>query len=102
DKGKTPIDPAVAPRVARVADAEIDLVLSSTTLPFSAGNQQDPNMNDGTHYKRVGLVPVPMHYAATIAIDGSGALVGGMWMGDGPDDAVVVTDKPALENGMLS
>src|SRR5205823_2128605 len=79
DKGKTPIDPAVAPRVARVADAEIDLVLSSTTLPFSAGNQQDPNMNDGTHYKRVGLVPVPMHYAATIAIDGSGALVGGMW-----------------------
>ncbi len=105
DPEKTPIDPSVRARVARVADATIDLVLSSTTLPLSAGDVQDPEMNDATYYKRVGLVPVPMHYTATIAIDASGDLVGGMWTGhpaDGPDDVLIASGGPALEGEMLS
>jgi hypothetical protein len=105
DPASTPIDPSVRARVAHVADAAIDLVLSSTTLPLSAGNVQDPEMNDATVYKRVGLVPVPMHYTATIAIDASGDLVGGMWTGhpaDGPDDVLIASGGPALEGEMLS
>jgi inner membrane protein len=105
DPGNTAIDPSVRARVARVADATIDLVLSSTTLPLSAGNVQDPENNDPTVYKRVGLVPVPMHYTATIAIDAAGELVGGMWTGhpaDGPDDVLIATGGPALRGEMLS
>jgi len=104
DPGTTPIDPSVRARVARVADTEIDLVLSSTTLPLSAGNVQDPESNDTTYYKRVGLVPVPMHYTATIAIDAAGELVGGMWTGhpaDGPDDVLIASGGPALHGEMV-
>jgi len=105
DPGNTPIDPSVRARVAHVADATIDLVLSSTTLPLSAGNVQDPESNDPTYYKHVGLVPVPMHYTATIAIDAAGELVGGMWTGhpaDGPDDVLIASGGPALKGEMLS
>jgi inner membrane protein len=97
------IDPALRARVARVADAEIDLVLSSTTLPLSAGNRQDPQINDATYYQRVGLVPVPMHYTALIALDATNDLVGGMWTGqDGPDDVLIASGGPALKGEMLS
>jgi hypothetical protein len=105
DKGTTPIDPAIASRVTRVVDASIDLVLSSTTLPLSAGDHRDATSSDPTTYLRVGLVPVPMHYTATLALDAAGELVGGMWTGhpaDGPDDLLIVTSGPALEGDMLS
>lgn len=105
DPQDTPIDPSVRARVAHVAGAEIDLVLSSTTLPLGAGNVQDPTMNDATYYKRVGLVPVPMHYTATIGLDATGDLVGGMWTGnpaDGPDDVLIASGGPALTGEMLS
>jgi inner membrane protein len=104
DPSDTPIDPSVRARVATVVDAEIDLVLSSTTLPFSAANQQDPTSNDATVYKRVGLVPVPMHYTATIALGATGDLVGGMWTGhpaEGPDDALIASG-PGLKGEMLA
>ena len=102
EPGGTPIEPSVHARVARVADAEIDLVLSSTTLPLSAGNVAT---DDPTVYKHVGLVPVPIHYTATIALDAAGDLVGGMWTGnpaDGPDDVLIASGGPALKGEMLS
>lgn len=100
--GRTPVDPAFASRVARVVDAEIEMTLSSTTLPSS---RADVKTNDPTRYQRVGLVPVVMKYTATLALDSNGEIVGGMWTGDpadGPDDLLVGTDDPALEGDRLA
>lgn len=100
--GRERIDPALAPRVRSLVDVAMDLTLSSTVLPYERADIVASA--DGTHYARVGVVPVPMHYAATLALDESGALVGGVWTGDppdGPDDVYLVGDPALLPNGNL-
>jgi inner membrane protein len=74
----------------------IDLVLSSTTLAYSRANVLDPSDPSGSTYRHVGVVPVPMSYEGTLALDPQGELIGGTWKGDGPDNAVVISQAPAL------
>lgn len=77
----------------------IDLVLSSTTLAYSRANVLDPSDPSGSTYRRVGLVPVERSYEGTLALGPDGALVGGKWKGDGPDNVVVISPTPALGPG---
>ena len=100
--GREPIDPALAGRVRSLVDVTIDLTLSSTVLPYARGNVVASA--DGTRYARVGVVPVPMHYAATLAVGDDGELVGGVWTGDppdGPDDIWIASGPKLLPNGHL-
>ena len=97
-----PVDPALAPRVASLIDVDIELTLSSTTLAYARANVLDPASPDGTRYKKVGVVPVVMKYAATLALDAASELVGGRWTGDpadGPDDVLIVRGGPTLTKG---
>lgn len=104
--GKTRVAVALASRVHSVVDVDIELTLSSTTLSMSCGDVLDPSSHDGTRYAHVGVVPVVTRYRAIVALDTQGELVGGMWTGDpadGPDDILIASGGPKLENGeMLS
>ena len=85
-------------KIASLVDVAIELDLSSTTLPYAAANVL-ASRGDPTRYRRVGLVPVVKKYEATLALDGSGELIGGRWRGnpaDGPDDILVVGGGPTL------
>ena len=93
------MDSALAGKVASLVDVDIELTLSSTTLPYARGNQIDPAFPDGTHYLRVGLAPVVMKYSATLALDDATELIGGEWTGDpadGPDDMFMISGGPLL------
>jgi len=86
--GATPIEPELADRATTIVGVTIDLTLSSTTLSYSKVERAG---------ERVGLVPVRMHYTATLALDADQELVGGMWTGnDAPDDVLVVGAEPEL------
>lgn len=96
------IEPALVGQIASLVEIDLELVLSSTTLPYAPANVVDPAFADGTHYLRVGLRPVVMHYRATLALGADGALIGGRWDGDpaeGPDVIAVVSGGPALLSG---
>jgi inner membrane protein len=97
------IDASLAPRVKSLVPVDIELTLSSTTLAMARANVA--LAHDATRYARVGLVPVVMHYTATLALAEDTSLVGGVWTGnppDGPDDILLVATKPALtESGTL-
>ena len=95
---ETPASPALAGKIASLVDVAIELDLSSTTLPYAPANVLASG-GDPTRYRRVGLVSVVKKYEATLALDGSGELVGGRWRGDpadGPDDILVVGGGPTL------
>ncbi len=98
-----PVSPPPIPSATQLVDAEIELTLSSTTLPIARADV--PESGDSTRYKRVGLVPVVMHYSAVLALAADGSLVGGKWTGDpadGPDDVLIVSAKPIVKpNGGL-
>jgi len=94
---ETPASPALAGKIASLVDVEIDVVLSSTTLPYARANVQEPG--DATRYRRVGLVPVAERYEATLALDADTKLIGGRWTGDtgdGPDDVLIVAGGPTV------
>ncbi len=105
-KDDTPADAALAPRIAALVDVTMDLTLSSTTLPYARANVLDPASADGSRYQRVGLVAVPVHYQATLALDGASEIIGGRWTGDpanGPDDILIPSGGPRLtEHDTLS
>jgi inner membrane protein len=86
--------------VTSLVETKIDLVLSSTTLSYARANVRE----DDSHYARVGVVPVPFSYSATLAV-ADGELVGGRWTGnppDGPDNVVIIEGGPAVDDaGML-
>lgn len=90
------VEPELSGRARAFVDVAVDLVLSSTTLPYARLAREG---------ERVGLVPVRKRYAATLALGEDGALVGGAWTGDpvdGPDDVLFVGEEPALVGrGML-
>lgn len=95
------VDPALEGKIAKLVDVDIELTLSSTTLAMARANVRDPS--DATRYARVGLVPVVMRYAATLALAEDGSLIGGVWTGeppafekDGPDDILLVATSPSL------
>jgi hypothetical protein len=99
------MDAGVAARAVSLVDVDIELTLSSTTLPYARANVLDPAGADGTRYERVGLVPVVMKYSATLALDASTELVGGVWTGeppDGPDDVLIVSGGPVLVGDRLA
>ena len=101
---RTPASPALAGRTASLVDVDMDVVLSSTTLAYARADVL-ASPSDVTRYRRVGLVPVEKKYEATLALDRSGELVGGRWIGsspDGPDDILIVGGGPTLtESGDL-
>ncbi len=91
-------------RVTSLTDVRFDLTLSSTTLADAEADVLDPTSADGTRYQKVGLHPVQMHFFATLALDGAGALVGGVWTSDpaeGPDDVLTPSGGPALVDGKI-
>jgi inner membrane protein len=97
--------PTLAPPTTALVDVEIELTLSSTTLSYARANVLDPASSDGTRYERVGLVPVVMKYAATLALDDATELIGGKWTGDppdGPDDVLIVSGGPVLAGDKLA
>lgn len=100
------VDPAMRDRVRSFVDVAIELVLSSTTVSYPKANRPDEKDESGTRYRRVGLVPVVMKFAATIGLDAGGELVAGRWTGDpadGPDTVYVVDGSPRLVgDGMLA
>jgi inner membrane protein len=102
----TPIDPSLAARVVSLVDVAIDMTLSSTTLRYARADVLDRSAEDGSRYQRVGLVPVVVHYTATLALDSESELIGGRWTGepaDGPDNVFIVSGGPALlEGGKLA
>jgi hypothetical protein len=103
--GHEPLDATVAAHVATLVDVDIELTLSSTTLPYARANVLDSKSPDGTRYERVGLVPVVMKYSATLALDADTELIGGMWTGDpaeGPDDVLIVSGDPVLVGDKLA
>lgn len=96
------IAPSLAPRVRALVDVSIDLTLSSTVLPYARADVVESP--DGTHYARVGVVPVPMHYTATLALGEGDEIIGGVWTGDppdGPDDVYLAGEPALLPNGNL-
>jgi hypothetical protein len=96
----TPMAPALVGRVVTVVDVAIDLTMSATTLAYARANVIDPADPTGTRYMRVGVVPVPFAYTATLALDKDGELVGGRWTGnppDGPDNVVIIEGGPSLD-----
>lgn len=98
------IEPELAPKVASLVDVDLDLSLSSTVLRYAVANRLDPKATDGTRYRRVGVVPVVMHYHATLALDSKSELVGGRWTGDpadGPDNIYLLGVPKLLPNGHL-
>ncbi|MGH7286156.1 MAG: metal-dependent hydrolase [Polyangiaceae bacterium] len=102
--GKIEIDPSLAPHLRSVVDVDIVLTLSSTVLSYAPANRIDRNFPDGTHYEKVGVVPVIAPYHATLALDDQSNLIGGVWRGDpadGPDDMFFTGTEPLIEDGKL-
>ena len=91
---------ALAGKAESLVDVRIELVLSSTTLPYRRANVFDPSGKDASRYARVGLVAVTMAYTAELALDHDGELIGGRYTGDpadGPDAILLSTAGPKLE-----
>lgn len=100
-----PIDPALRPRARSFVDLGIDLTLSSTTLTYRDVDHIDPAVPDGTAYRKVGVVPVRMHFTATLVLGDDSEILGGRWTGTPADgiDVVVEVDGPpkVLPSGRL-
>lgn len=100
-----PIDAALRPKVRSFVDVTIDLTLSSTTLTYRDVDHLDPAVPDGTAYRKVGVVPVRMHFSATLALGEGSELLGGRWTGTPANgiDVVMDVDGPpkVLPNGRL-
>lgn len=99
---KTPLAPALVGKVSQLADIELLFELSSTTLSNAPANVSD---GDESRYRKVGFRAVPFRWTATLAMDSSGALIGGRWTGDpanGPGRVAFLKDGPLLtEAGMI-
>ncbi|RKH67085.1 metal-dependent hydrolase [Corallococcus aberystwythensis] len=94
-----PLEPGLAPRVAKLADVDIELRFSTTLLPVSATDVVDPKWAEGSGYAKVGARTLVQHYPMTLALDGSGEIIGGRYTGDpadGPDQLGVTSAMPAL------
>jgi inner membrane protein len=97
--GAAPVSSALAGKVAELVDVDVTMTLSSTTQGYAVANVTDPAYPEGTAYRRVGVVPVVVRYAATLALDADSTLVGGRWTGappDGPDSILVARGGPRL------
>jgi inner membrane protein len=93
------LDPSFAGQVKSLADVQIDLTLSSTTLPYAPANRIDPEAADGSRYLRVGLHPVRFSYTATLALGPDTQVLGGRWNGEPqeePDSVAFVGPEPLL------
>ncbi len=88
----------LADRVEALADVDVHLEVSATTLPLAAG---DVPTADPTRYARTGLRPVPFDWPATLALDDAGTIIGGAWKNDGPDEVTFILGGPATDGGML-
>ena len=96
--GATPLDAALAGRVASVVDVRVTLELASTTLPLAAADELAPG-GDGTRYQRVGVRGVTRGWSATLALGPGGEVLGGRWIDeppDGPDNLAFVGSGPLL------
>ncbi len=97
--GDAQVSPALAGRVHALVDVDVTMTLSSTTQGYAVADVRDATYADGSGYRRVGVVPVVVHYTATLALDADTALVGGRWTGvppDGPDSILVAEGGPRL------
>ncbi len=95
---RRPVSQMLAPKVVSLADVDVRLELSATTLPVKAG---DVPTGDPTRYQKVGLHPVPFEWAATLALDDAGTIVGGAWTDTGPDELTFIGGGPLLDGGVL-
>jgi hypothetical protein len=98
------IEDALVGKVTSLVDIDLDLALSSTVLRYTVANRLDPSSPDGTRYRRVGVVPMVMHYHATLALDSKSELLGGRWTGDpadGPDNIYLLGVPRLLPDGHL-
>jgi inner membrane protein len=84
--------PGLLAGAVKLVDVELRYELSATTLPDRVGDT--PAV--GGRHAPVGLRPVPFAWKATLALDASGALIGGRWDGDGPDSLVFPSGGPEL------
>jgi hypothetical protein len=102
EAGNEALDPSLADQVKSVVELQVDLTLSSTTLPYAAANQLDPDAGDGSRYLRVGLHPVRVSYRATLALGPDSEVLGGRWNGgpgEEPDSVAFVGSEPLLADG---
>ncbi len=95
----TPRAKVLNERVERIVDVRIELLLSSTTLPYRRASVLEPSGKDRSEYRRVGLVPVTMVYKAELALDRDGELIGGRYTGDPADgpDAILLSARPKVD-----
>jgi hypothetical protein len=96
------VSPELAGKVSQLADVEVHLSLSSTTLGFAPADVPDPRGPDTTRYQRVGLREVPFTWNATLALGEDQQLLGGRWNGDpaiGPDSIAFLSGGPLLTDG---